>query len=398
MSEWNSVLAVYWVLWAVDAVRLAPQRLLQWRSGWREPGGAMDFERLGWVGLSPAGWRVPTADVPLSLSPVGVSSRPAGVVGRPAEPLPLAQAYRWEDIREVGVAAGWVYVNGKRFYPDTGHLTAPQLLALAQLAPAAREARIRTRLRLWLRPAHLRRRARVLRGRTATVVKLNALALTLMGAVTAYLITGTAAAVAPDWANAVAAWIPYVIGAWAVLHVAGVVAAFRALRHLPPATAKADKRRSALSSALIFPPQSMRLRAQVAEGFFPAQHPVALGLALAGPADREQWAFHAVADLRWPIDDAQDTPLIREITAWYRGALAEALAPVFTAAGIKTDALLAVPAANSPSSCTYCPRCRDQFTAGRTTCPHGVALLPLVPGVPREPHVPRVSHLRGDAV
>lgn len=378
MSEWNSVLAVYWLLWAADGVRLAPERLLYWRSGWRQPGGVVDFERLSWLGFWPGHWRVAMPDVPVSLSPVGVSTRPAGAVGRPAEPLPLAQAYRWEEIREVGVAAGWVFVNGKRFYPDTGHLTGPELLALAQRPVAAREARIRVLLRLWLRPAHLRRRTAVLRARTATVVKLNVLALALMGALTLYLVTGTAAAVAADWAEVVGVWIPYAVGAWALLHLAGVVAAWRALRRLRPATAKADKRRSALSSALIFPPQALRLRALVAEGFFPAQHPVAVGLALAAPADREQWAFQAVADLRWPIDDGQDTPLTREITAWYRAALAAAFAPVFAAVGVKTEALLAAPVANSPASCTYCPRCRDQFTAGRVTCPHGVDLLPLV--------------------
>ena len=46
-------------------------------------------------------------------------------------------------------------------------------------------------------------------------------------------------------------------------------------------------------------------------------------------------------------------------------------------ANLAPDALLAPPAADAPGSCSYCPRCRDQFVSGVQRCPHGVELCPV---------------------
>src|SRR5882724_4673344 len=305
MPEWDAVLRIFWALWAVNGMRLVRQPGLTARDG------RMDFGRFSWLGVWPGGWRIVLADVPFSVSPAGVSNRPAGVVGRPADPPRVALAFLWEEVRKVGLARGWVYINDRRFCPDSGHLPAPEFLALAALPPADRERRLRDLLRDWLRPAHVRRRALVLRARTATVVMLNALLLVLLAALTAQLAAGGTAAAAPGWSPAVADRLPLLLGCLALLHAGACAAAGIALRRLKIVSGK-DQRRAALLGAFFFPPQALRLRAMLGEGFFPVQHPFAIALALVppGPA-RDRWLFQGIADLHWPIDDRDDPALAR---------------------------------------------------------------------------------------
>src|SRR5262249_25387935 len=117
MSEWASVLIVFWVVWALDGVRVGRQRTFAMVGGVcaRGRGVRVGFSRLSMPGVSPAAWRATLPDVPLTLSPIGVSNRPAGSAGRPAEGPALAQAWRWEEVREVGVARGAIYINGVHF-------------------------------------------------------------------------------------------------------------------------------------------------------------------------------------------------------------------------------------------------------------------------------------------
>ena len=375
MSEWNSVVAVYWALWAVDGVRVGRRCRFSATGGWRAARANLYYHWLSWPGFSPGSWRIATADVPLSLSPAGVSSRPAGCTGRPVEAPVTAHAWRWEDVRAADVADGWLRINGARFCPDTGHVTAPQLLELARLAPAARAKKIHLLLGLWLWPAHLRRRARVLTARTATPAMLSSITLVLMAAISLYVIGDGAGRLPPATAAAVARALPWLIGYAVVLHVAAVVTAWRALGRLKAVAP--DRRRPALVSALLLPPQALRLRAIVGDGFFPPQHPLALALAFTAGQARKQWAFQTLADLSWPIGERSDPPLAREIAAWFRGALEERLRPLLEAAEVAPSELLAAPAPDTAEACSYCPRCRDQFVAGPRECPHGVTLRPV---------------------
>ena len=84
-----------------------------------------------------------------------------------------------------------------------------------------------------------------------------------------------------------------------------------------------------------------------------------------------------LADLRWPIDAAGDPPLAREVAAWFRAALEGKVTALLAAAGSAPEMMLIAPSPDGAASCRYCPRCRDQFVAGPTVCPHGVALRPL---------------------
>ncbi|HEY1111070.1 MAG TPA: hypothetical protein VGE76_20610, partial [Opitutaceae bacterium] len=170
MSEWLPVLAVFWALWAFDGARLLSGRAFTITGRlWRRR-GRVGFGRLSLPAWWPHAGRVVAEDVPLAFSPEGICARAVGSAGRPVEqPTGPARVWRWSEIRQVGVAKGWLYINGKRFCPATWHVTGSELLALADAAPAVREARLRAIMRRWFRPAHLRRRARVLAGRTAWV-------------------------------------------------------------------------------------------------------------------------------------------------------------------------------------------------------------------------------------
>ena len=375
MSEWISVIAVFWILWVIDGARLAARAIFSVVGGrwWRV--GRVAFGRLSRPDWWPWGWRVTMTDVPLTLSPVGVCNRSAGSAGRPTDAPVRAQAWRWEEIRDVGVAKGWLYVNGARFCAATGHVSAPQLLALARLPAMAREKRIRVLIGRWFRPAHLRRRARVVEGRTQSVMILNVILLASCVLLSVFAAGVIASRLSDRSVERVATILPWFLLGVAAVHFGAVIVAWRLVRRLKPMAA--EKRRTNLFSALLMPPQAMRLRALLGDGFFPAQHPLAVIVAFGGERAKAAWAFNVVADLRWPIGVGDDSPLAREIAGWFRAELEVRIAALMGRANLTTEALLAPPVADAAASCTYCPRCGDQFVAGRTVCPHGVELRPL---------------------
>lgn len=376
MSEWVSVLAVFWVLWALDGWRLGPRRIFTLVGRGRRARASIRHQRLSLPGALPTDWRMTAADVPLAFSPAGVCNRPAGVAGRPVDHEPIGRAWRWEEVREVGVAGGWLFVNGVRFCADTGHVPARELLALAQLPRAAREARLRVLLARWFRPAHVRRRARVLAGRTSTAAMLNGFTLIVMLGLTIYVAGDLATRLPTRWSEALVTALPWVLLSVLMSHVTAVTLVWRAVRRLKPVVAQ--KRGANLFSALMLPPQALRLRAIAGEGFFPAQHPLAAVLAFGGAGARREWAFNVVADLRWPIENANDPPFAREVAGWFRTALAQEIEPRLQREGIAVADLLTAPAPDAPASCDYCPRCQAQFVAGRQTCPNGIGLVPLL--------------------
>ncbi len=313
-----------------------------------------------------------TADVPLSFSPEGISNRPAGAAGRPAERPAEIRGWRWVDVREVGVAGGWIYVNGVRFCADTGHVAARELLALAQMPAAAREARLRVVMARWFRPAHLRRRVRVLAGRTEMPAALNLFVLIAMLGLTIYVAGDFASWLPTRWSDALVTALPWGLLAVLVAHVTAAVMTWRAVRRLKPVATQ--KRGANLFSALMLPPQALRLRALAGDGFFPAQHPLAAALAFGSEGARREAAFDVLSDLRWPIDDEDDPEQAKDVARWFRAALQQEIAPRLERAGLAEADLLAPPAPDAPASCDYCPRCQAQFVAGRQTCPHGVPL------------------------
>jgi hypothetical protein len=375
MSEWASFIAVFWLLWAIDGAKLA-RRAGFTVAGWGR-WARVAFSRLSAPVFFPPGWRVIAAEVPFAIAPQGLCNRPVGAAGRPADAPHRARAWAWDEVREVAATDGWLTVNGERFCRDTGHAGAAELLALARLAPAARAARVGARLRRWVRPAHLRRRRRVLVRRTIGPAALNALAWAAYLGLSVFFLADAAARIPERMVAPLVSILPWALLGCAALHFAGVFAAWRALKRLPAVAAQ--KRGLNLFTALLMPPQAMKLRALLGEGFFPAQHPLAVILAFGSERARREAAFNVLSDLAWPIGGAGDPPLAREIAAWHRAALRAEIEPHLRAAGLAPEALLAAPRPDHPASCAYCPRCGDQFVAGPRVCPQGVALKPLPP-------------------
>jgi hypothetical protein len=128
---------------------------------------------------------------------------------------------------------------------------------------------------------------------------------------------------------------------------------------------------------LLLPPQALRLRALLGDGFFPPQHPLAAILAFGGRGSGTQFAFNVVADLQWPLSDTAVASLEGEIQGWFRHVLEGHVGAELAKADLATERLLAAPTPDSPASCRYCPRCGAQFADQRQLCPNGVLLRPL---------------------
>lgn len=378
MSEWITVLAVFWLLWGLDGLRVARRAVFTFRAGARARTGSVGFGRVGWPAPAPWGWRVTVPDVPLALSDEGVTNVPIGAAGRPAVQPEVRQAWRWRDITAVGVADGWIHVNGRRFCPDTGHVPAPELWALANAPAAERARRIDALLARWLRPSQVMRRGRSLHGRTRPIAWLNAAVLVGWGLLSVYLLGDVAGRVPAPLGERIGAILPWVVLVLLVLHGVTAVLAWRSVGRLR--VVGRDGRKANLLSALLLPPQALRLRALVGEGYVPAQHPLAVALAMAARPRQGQLAFAVLADLRWPRAVGEASALEGEILAGFRRRLEPRIEAMLAAAGWSAADLLRPPAPDQPSSCAYCPRCGDQFVAGPRLCPQGIPLQPLRPG------------------
>jgi hypothetical protein len=260
-----------------------------------------------------------TDDVPFSFSPVGICNRPTGTAGRPANEPGHVQAWRWEDIADVREVGGQLVINGKNFCAATGHLRAEKLYDLAvactSLPTDARAKLLRAWLRLWLRPAHLRRRAAVLRSRTSLLVGGNLLV--LVGAV---VLTAAFLGRLPE--QVVITQTSLGIGLL-LLHAILIGLAWWKRGHLLRLVHRDMAVNNPLMGALFFPPSALRLRALLGAEWFPVSHPVAVALAYAPHTARDELIFNAFADLRWPLVSPGDGggPLVSEVLTWFRAAL-----------------------------------------------------------------------------
>ncbi len=371
MAEWGGFLVVFWALWAVDQLkvsRLNHLNLVGWGRRIR-----IGYGRICFAGAWPGHWRVLASDLPFSFSPAGITNRGAGQLARPAEGPAVAQVWRWEEIQAVASQQGWICVNGVRFCPDTGHLSAGKIRAIAAVPEPERCRQLEQLLAYWIRPAHLRRRAEVLIGRTALPAAFNGTLLVLLLVFTVYFARDVIPLPAAG-VETITRALPLALGYALLLHVSGVILAWRASRRLK--VFGQDGRGVSLFSALMLPPQALRLRSLVGTGFFPPQHPLSYLLAFRN-TERGKHVFHVWGDLRWPVRVQNDPLLAREIAAWFRRELEQRLVPHLRAAGMAAEAVFARPLAESAACCRYCPRCGDQFIEAREQCPHGVTLLPL---------------------
>lgn len=396
MSDWWSVLVVFWLAYLFDGLRRTPRahtllrRAAPWPTVLRHAG-------LHLLPPAPWTWRFRADDPPFALSPEGLCNQPVGTAGRPAVRAPFTAVWRWEQIGTVVEKRGWLVVNGRLFGPAAAAWPAAELqelaAALGPLAPAAREARLRGWLDRRLRPAHWRRRLAVVRRRTVAVAWLNTATVLSCAAVTAIACFTPATEVYEETPRILALIPPLLLvalGGYLGGLLQAVLTARRLRRWLQPGTLKA------VLSAALFPPHALRWRRLLTDACLPAPHPLLASLAAPGRAQRRECAFAALADARWPLPLPELDPATlsaatatacaeaglataRAIRVWH-GAECERRFPAwFALAGLESRDLLAPPVRDNASTRAYCPRCRSQFTRAEGCCPRGIALQPLPP-------------------
>lgn len=367
MSEWLGFLATAWLFWLIDGVRFLPQGTWSFAAlhGWARASAV--FARWQVPPWSPWGWRLIVADPPLALSPRGIVARPVGAAGRPQR-VRRAAAIAWEQVRDVRGDGRWLWINGARFAPDSGHVTARELREIAASPPPARAAAIQKIWSEWLRIDHVRRWRRAWLARTADAAWCNALLLGMAGLVSAWVLGAL-----PDaQAEMVRRLGPGLAATALVAHAWAIGSVARARRRLVPSTGATTG--SPLLLAALFPPQALRLCSIAGETGLRRAHPVAIAAALGRPEAVETLVRQTIGDLRWPIDGAEDDPLGQEIAAWHRAGLAKAIETALRRTGIPLQEILRAPRPDGAASVSYCPRCRAQFVEGPKTCPHGVRL------------------------
>jgi hypothetical protein len=384
-SEWWSILAVFWGLYLADGLRGGRRDRLFFYAWFADRASRLRVAQTQWFFIPP----LPDAcaliaeDIPASLAPEGVTNWPSVSASRPP-PLPRHVAvFRWEDIRRVEDRTGWIYLNEVRFAPVTPALTAKSLESLvrelAPLSPAARAARLTSWHTGRFSTARLHRRFQSVLQRSRGLAFVNTVQLLFVATLSAYALLDGPSQVPPALRDALAGALPTFLVGYAGLHVFALVLFYRLHRRFFPAAGQ--ERASALFTALLVPPQALRLRLHLTAKLAGGLHPLAVALACRRSDITRRLAADTLRDLHWPL---RPVNLPADVVALVASS-SKLLEPVVHAAlarqskPLSTEELLAPPAGESPAACAYCPRCGDQFTRPGSRCAHGVALLPLPP-------------------
>ncbi len=382
-AEWT-LLATFWALYLLDNAQPSRSRQIQWLSHLGRSTRAR-LKTLPWrlTGLFPSTWRLRTAELPFSFSPEGLCNYPVGQTLRPADPRPALQAYRWADIQSLELRDGWIVFNQQKFCPDTGHLTYDQwrtlINALTGAPLATREKILRTQLATLVRPANLRRRTRLLLARTDALTTFATTTTLLAFLGTVYHLAGLSAYVPKPFAAHLADRLPVLVLLVVVFHFTAYTLALFArkklFRHAPRPKGLGTK----LASALLLPPQALKLRSLLGDAYLPPTLPLTAALACSPPAERAVLVRQTLTDLDHPLAlSAPPAHPAHAITAWHRENLRSTLTPLLPRYSLDAAQLLAPPTRDTPQSCAYCPRCHDQFShPAPTHCPHGIALKKL---------------------
>ncbi len=383
MSEWFSLFLVFWALYLIDGLRVGRRERLHFQAF----GGRLRAR------VTPATWHLPVPlpgawnftvdDLPLSLSPEGLTNWPAGSASRPV-PTPLTPIrLAWEEISEVRRQRGWILVNGRRFCPVTSALDADGLQALVkQLVPLdspSRAAALDDWERTRWQVTRLTRRLRLALGRSRLLATLNTLQTLLMVALTVYLLADGSARVSSKVSERIARAMPWWAAYYGVLHLV-VIFEFRRL-HKALFPAAKEERGNIIMTALLVPAQALRLRQHLLRPLAAGVHPLAAALAAGRTGAAPGLAANTLRDIDWPFLPADQLPAGTEPIVLNAGLRIRKLATSALAAAnapaLSPETLLAAPNADGPSACAYCPRCGDQFIRTDSKCRLGVPLKPL---------------------
>lgn len=370
------LIIVFWAFYGLNGFTWQRRTVFSFTSWGGTPRARWNLSSWSRFLPSPFGWRLKVEDVPFSLSPRGITNVPVGATARPAN-TPLGHvSWEWGKVDRVEYRRKAIWINGSYFAAATGHVTVTELKRIAQLAETEREDYIRRIMQRWLRPHRLRRLHSVLMHRTDLAASANLSATSIIALISLYLVFDGAEFLSSAASTAVATMIPWWIVVALLCHLLGVIAAWVNGRKLmrwgaPPPGA-------ALTSALLFPPQALQLRATLAGPTWPAAHPLAAALAFSSRDDQAQHARNTWTDLCWPLAAvSQPGRLSTTIADSHREIFRPLVASMLEAANVSPANLVAAPRPDSPAVCAYCPRCHDQFIRADGQCPHGVKLVSL---------------------
>jgi hypothetical protein len=205
----------------------------------------------------------------------------------------------------------------------------------------------------------------------------NTLQIVLFAMLTGYLLLDIPSLLPTQTGHSITRLLPILLINLLALHFAAVFRFFQLHRIYFPSASQ--ERITQTLTALLVPPQAMRLRQQLcgklAEGF----HPLAVAMVVAYPSTLWALAADTFRDARYPRSPAT---LSAEASALVRSAT-NIIDPIAVSRLVGHDPQLALSAFFLPPSnyardaCAYCPRCGDQFIRLDGSCPHGVPVCKL---------------------
>jgi hypothetical protein len=140
---------------------------------------------------------------------------------------------------------------------------------------------------------------------------------------------------------------------------------------------------SLVLTMLLYPPAALRFAETATRDVLAAHHPLAVSLAVLEGSAREDAACIELARILHPSragSGAEDRDA-RQAREWFEAQLAALAQQAVIDAGLDPVPLLLPPRPDSPSTVSYCPRCRGLYTVAAAACGDcpGVALRPVAP-------------------
>lgn len=407
MNDWWSAVALFWALYLADGVNGGRRErlfLAAWRGGWRwrfwrrrklHVPRTATLCQAGWHFAPPLPWAysLPLEDLPAALSPEGLVNWSCAATARPPWRPDRPAAARWEAAGKVGLASGWITLDGRRFVPATNALDARELRTLTErlgpLPPERRGAEIAAWLSRHFSVTRARRRLAAGLARTRALAWMNTLQCAGWIALSAALVSGAFDPSLPFGTAGSWRWLdPAQIRWWslcgwlAAMHLLTLGTAWRLHRKLHPHLK--EERSNLIFGALLLPAQALRLRAALLRPLARGLAPLAFTLAAGTPATARAAAAATLRDVAFPARPAGLPPDFTALNdaagALARPVLERTLTGAANAAGgegLGVEELLAQPADLEAGVCAYCPRCGDGFLRPDGVCPQGVRLKPV---------------------
>ena len=415
MAEWGAVVARVWALYLADGMGAGRRERLYlsaWRGGWRwrfwrrgpGPARAASLTQASWF-FAPAwpwSYTLATEDLPVGLTVEGLANRPRASTTRPAFRPNIPRAVKWEDMGEIATSGGWLTLDGRRFAPATEALDAHELRRLAArlrpLPAAGRAAEIAAWHTRRFSVTRARRRFVVALGRTRGLAVLNTVQTAGWVALSVGLLAEFFSPVSPTgeidpWRQLGTPqgswWI--LVAALALTHGLAVWEAWSLHRRLHPE--RKEERGNLVFSALLLPPQALRLRAALMRPLARGLAPLAGALAAGTPETAREAAAATWRDVLYPARPENLPPFFAtlgdEAAGLARPAVERSLAQATASglAGVTPAELDAAPAHFARGVCAYCPRCGDGFARADGVCPQGVVLKPVAEAGAAQPRM-----------